>query len=75
MELMMGETEWELHNEWLRKEELERYRLSVPTPATVPKVTGVLNGEQKPPLLGVSAIVIGKSELLVGSECAPATPQ
>ena len=75
MERMMGEGEWALHNEWLRKEELERYKQSKP-PTTVPKVSRVLNREQEAPPFGVAtAIVVCKSELLVGSERPPAAAQ
>ena len=76
----MGEKEWAMHNEWLRKEELERYRLSVPTPTTsttVSKVPRVLDGKQEPSLFGVSGmgVVVSEGKPLVGTERAPAAAE
>ena len=77
MERIMGEKEWELHNEWLRKEELERYKLSVPIPTVGPKVPRVPDRKQEPASLGVSRVnvVVSKREFLVCAEGAPATAQ
>ena len=74
MERMMGESEWKMHYECIRKEELERYKESM-SPTAVPKVSGVLKGEQESASFGASntAIVVRESELLVCAECAPAT--
>ena len=77
MERMMGEKEWKMHDEWLRKEELARYEQSVCTPTTVPKLSGVPDRKQESTPLGVSGVdvVVRESELLVCAERAPATAQ
>ena len=73
----MGEKEWKMHDEWLRKEELARYEQSVCTPATVPKVSGVPDRKQESAPLRMSGVgvVVREGELLVCAERAPATAQ
>ncbi len=67
MDGMMGEKEWNLHSEWLRKEEAERYKQSVSDSTTGPKVSSGVDGKQKPAPLGVSHVplVVREGKFLV----------